>query len=523
MIKIKYIFWAFIIYYSISCIAQDVIVHGIVYADLNHNGQQEENEPGIPNVMVSNQKDVVLTNEQGKYELHVQEDCSIMITKPEDYDLPLSLPYHLPKFAHLYTKDAAKKFDFPLIPAKVKNNFKIVVIADPQVHSMAQVNYLRQDFVEPIMPHHFLFGIALGDLGYQANNMWHEYNSLMSQIPFPWFNVLGNHDVNYEEPTDEKSDKTFRKDVGANYYSFNYGQVHFIVLDSVFSFMRPKATKSIYKGLLTEKQLTWIKNDLSFVPKNKLIVFCSHIPLNTYTAEAYKANPKKYSLDKIKCSFIHNRNAFFDIVKDRKNILFLAGHTHGQKQDFLGKKHGFQDKNKIHHMICTTLSGGHWSGSLDERGVATAMQYDGIPNGYYVFNFKKNTYIYTFHAASKPSSYQMEIHCPNGTMTQKQCKESQILVNIFEHSPKTKTYYSIDHQEFKLMENIIAKDPKAEWFYELNPKRHKVLKAKKIRNIWVAPFPNLELGIHSITIKTVDMYKRVFQSSRVFFIQKGKK
>ena len=277
MKKIEQIFFAFLLYCSIFCIAQDVVVHGVVYADLNNNGQRDDNEKGIPNVMVSNQKDVVLTNEHGEYELHVQEDCSIVITKPENYDLPLSFPYRLPKFAYLYTKDAPKQFDFPLIPTKVKNNFKIVVIADPQVHSLAQVNYLRQDFVEPIMQRHFSFGIALGDLGFQDNGMWHEYNSLMSQISFPWFNVLGNHDVNYEEPTDEKSDKTFRKDVGANYYSFNYGQVHFIVLDSVVSFMQPKALKSSYKGWITEKQLIWIKNDLSFVPKDKLIVFCSHI------------------------------------------------------------------------------------------------------------------------------------------------------------------------------------------------------------------------------------------------------
>ena len=43
---------------------------------------------GIPGVMVSNQRQVVLTDENGYYELPLEEDCSIIVTKPAAYNFP---------------------------------------------------------------------------------------------------------------------------------------------------------------------------------------------------------------------------------------------------------------------------------------------------------------------------------------------------------------------------------------------------------------------------------------------------
>lgn len=39
---------------------------GFVFEDINRNGKFNRGEPGIPNVMVSNGKEVVMTNKRGK-------------------------------------------------------------------------------------------------------------------------------------------------------------------------------------------------------------------------------------------------------------------------------------------------------------------------------------------------------------------------------------------------------------------------------------------------------------------------
>jgi hypothetical protein len=50
------------------------IVTGVVFWDKNMNGVQDNREPGIPNVYVSNGKDVVQTDKQGLYTLPAYDE-----------------------------------------------------------------------------------------------------------------------------------------------------------------------------------------------------------------------------------------------------------------------------------------------------------------------------------------------------------------------------------------------------------------------------------------------------------------
>ena len=92
-------------------------------------------------------------------------------------------------------------------------------------------------------------------------------------IGIPWYNVVGNHDINFDSPTDKNSDETFHRHFGPNYYSFDYGAVHFIVLDDVEWSHQQANGKRGYIGGLDEDQLTFVKNDLALVPEKKLATF----------------------------------------------------------------------------------------------------------------------------------------------------------------------------------------------------------------------------------------------------------
>ena len=69
---------------------------GTVYHDLNKNGRKDAREPGIANVCVSNGKEVVKTDKNGKWTLPVGDDTGFFVIKPAEYSVPLTAD-NLPK------------------------------------------------------------------------------------------------------------------------------------------------------------------------------------------------------------------------------------------------------------------------------------------------------------------------------------------------------------------------------------------------------------------------------------------
>lgn len=93
----------------------DTFVVGTVFEDLNKDGRYEKGrEPGIPGVMVSNGRDVVLTNARGQYKLLNIYDhgknptepgaMTVFITKPAGYDVPVDAD-NVPQFFYYYIPD----------------------------------------------------------------------------------------------------------------------------------------------------------------------------------------------------------------------------------------------------------------------------------------------------------------------------------------------------------------------------------------------------------------------------------
>ena len=109
--------------------------------------------------------------------------------------------------------------------------------------------------------------------------------SIIGTIGLPWWNVGGNHDLNFEAPDRQRSRETFKRVFGPNYYAFFYSQTLFLMLDDV-DYLGTDKTKphgeGVYEGRLDATQLEFVRNVLTHTPPDTLIVMVLHIPLRTY-------------------------------------------------------------------------------------------------------------------------------------------------------------------------------------------------------------------------------------------------
>jgi len=381
----------------------------------------------------------------------------------------------------------------------------MIAFSDPQPRDSVEISYIRDDVVSEIIGTNAVLGITLGDVMYNDLSLFEYYNQIVAQVGIPFYNVPGNHDMNFKSPDDHYAMETFKRHFGPNYYSFDYGQVHFIVLDDVEWMGRDSTETSNYRGKIGSKQLQWLKNDLKFVPDEKLIVLSMHIPIYTFISNHESVN-------------ITDRDLLFEILQDRKHLLALAGHMHLTEHQYFDKTIGWNSPNQFHQIVCAAVSGSWWSGKKDESSIPIADQRDGVPNGYHIFHFDGNQYNERFKAARLDRDEQIRISFPYGQIPISYLQDSTIVANVFNASSKSVVKYRLDNSDFMPMKIKIQPDPFFKSIHKNNISDYPSwIKPRKSNHIFVAPFPNdLKTGIHTIEIITQDQYGREFKKVKIF-------
>src|SRR5699024_4126041 len=93
--------------------------------------------------------------------------------------------------------------NFGLLPGDASASFDILVFGDPQPYSVQEVKYFDEDVISPLAKaQKYQFGISLGDIVGDDLDLYPPYVRSISRVGIPWFNVMGNHDVNYDAKTD---------------------------------------------------------------------------------------------------------------------------------------------------------------------------------------------------------------------------------------------------------------------------------------------------------------------------------
>lgn len=485
---------------------------GVVYNDRNGNGVRDDGERGVGDVLVSNQREVVKTGRNGRWELPATEDTIFFVVKPEGWMTPVN-DHNIPQFYYIHKPAGSPGFrydgipptgplpdsiDFPLIRQDEPDQFKAVFFGDPQPRDQKELDYIARDVVQELIGTDAKFGVTLGDILFDDLSLFEANNALIGLIGIPWYNVIGNHDINFDARDDRDSDETYHRFFGPNYFAYEYGPVVFVALDNVrWGGARPNGTGG-YTSWLDGDQLAFLANLLPHIPRDKLILFMMHIPL--YDTQ--------------------DREKLFRLIEDRPYTMSVSGHTHWHAHRFLGEEEGWRGKDPHHHVVNVTVCGSWWSGEPDETGIPHAMMSDGGPNGYTFFNFDREKVVVDYKVARRPANYQMNVFAPDEVHAAN-ASTNFVYVNVFNGSERSTVRMRVgDRGEWRHVDKVLEADP---YFVQLKrqEKARPEMLGRALPNpgesahLWKARLPeNLPPGEHLISVQTEDMYGRVFHAAR---------
>ena len=196
------------------------------------------------------------------------------------------------------------------------------------------------------------------------------YNAIIGTIGLPWWNIGGNHDLNFEAPDRTLQPRDLQARLRAELLRL------LLCADAVpdarrrrLSRRRPDqaARRGKYEGRIDAAQLDFIRNVLAHTPDDTLIVVVMHIPLRTVS----RSGRPDDELDQPQGAVRAARRAgpirsASPATPTRPSITISTPPTAGA-----GRAH--------HHHVLTAVSGSWWSGPPDHRGVACADSRDGTP------------------------------------------------------------------------------------------------------------------------------------------------
>ena len=521
---------------------------GRVFIDENRNGLLDEGEVGLANVRVSNGASVVRTDATGRYRLAADEQTIIFITKPSNYAIPVNR-HMLPQFYYIHQPNGSPagmrykgieptgplpaEINFPLIERPEKKKFEALLFADTQPQTTRELDYIRDDVVAELVGSDAAFGMTMGDIMFDDLSMLPRYNAIISKIGIPWYNVPGNHEINFESPNDRYSLETFKKFYGPPYFAFEYADALFVVLDNIDYKGGGEADPADvrgnggYEARISRSQLQWLAEELKHVEQERLVFIATHAPLGSENGS--------YATD--------NREKLFRLLAGRPNLYSVAGHTHTTDHVYFDKDDGFAGPGKFHHHVLATVSGAWWSGPFDERGIAVSDQRDGTPNGYHILEVDSTDVAVRFKGAGKPADYQMRIvfdvahHQLNvngirdfkagelldGRISQDHLNAAAIIVNLFDGGPNSKVRYRIEDGEYRPLKRVLRKDPyMLEQYARHRSSKKTWVEATLSTHLFEADLDaNLPPGVHAITVQAEDEFGRLHHGHTVLEIVPG--
>ena len=327
-------------------------VRGIVFHDKNGNKQQDRGEPGIPGVAVSDQVGVVLTDAEGRFQLEATDLFNtIFISLPDGYQGD-------------FWQVRAPELSFPLRQDQAPQSFRFIHASDTHVDSLNLPRMARfRQMADSIGA---AFVIVSGDLIRDALRVtepvarayYEMYLGEIGKFSMPVFSGMGNHELfGIERDKSLVSEKhplygknMYRHYLGPDYYSFNFGGLHFVSVDAM------QYKNLYYYGGIDSLQLAWLEKDLAVIPKDMPVITFNHIPLVSpgFSFQDFE-NDDFYgpSLLNINGKLQHRHivSNFADLKKvigGRPYPLALSGHYHAAQEGyFVGAEPRFAQTSAI--------------------------------------------------------------------------------------------------------------------------------------------------------------------------------
>lgn len=321
-----------------------------------------------------------------------------------------------------------------------------------------------------------VFGIAVGDILFDDLSLYPEYERAVHRVGIPFFQVVGNHDLDLKSPTDPGSVETFQGRFGPTWYSFDRGPVHYVVLDDVFYY------GGGYIGHLDADQLAWLAQDLAFVEPGRPVVVFHHIPaLSRQFRRDGEARPEP-------SVSITNREALYRLLEPFDAHL-VSGHTHEHEHVFEGG---------VHEHILGTTCGAWWSDDIC---------HDGTPNGYAVFEFDGTGFRWRYKGTGLADDVRLRVY-PRGS---EPSAPDEIVANAWDWDPSCLVTWSEDGVRRGPMSRRIGRDPwaVARFTGPQRPSRRTWVEPSLSDHMFYAPVP---AHPGDIVVEFTDRFGRVFAS-----------
>lgn len=447
-------------------------------------GRVHSNGNGIKGVAVTDGLNITTTDNKGNYQLLSNNTAELVyISIPSGYAFPNEkgiAQFYMP----ISTKQGVFKADFNLEKLEVddsKHNF--VVWADTQMISEKDAELLKsqsapdlRDLVQTYSKGSLFHGIGCGDLVWDRFELFDDYREAINIAGIPFFNVIGNHDMDIDARTDDYSSKTFKKQFGPTYYSFNRGKIHYVVLDDVFFIGDAKK----YIGYISETQLQWLEQDLALVKPGSTVVVSLHIPTNTGAARRGK---KEEAIGGV----VSNRKQLYKILKPY-TVHIMSGHTHFNET--------WEEGNIMEHNH-GTVCGAWWTGPVCG---------DGTPNGYGVYEVDGSEIKWYYKSTQHPREHQVRIYGKGKSKD----NPDEVVANVWNWDPKWKIEWYEDGVHKGAMEQRVGVDP---WAVELYggaelPAKHKFVEPTLADHLFFAkPSANTK----EVLVKATDRFGNIYE------------
>lgn len=425
----------------------------------------------LAGVCVSDGFEVVQTDSQGYYEFKSNKAHKyVFVTLPSGY--AAESDGVIPKIWRKTAKavDDAERIDFHLIAEGDQSSHTMIVMGDihlaKRTNDRGQFAKFTSELNQYLAEHKGdkVYGLTLGDMtwdlywyanGYGFKEYLEDLNAVKGMQVF---HTIGNHDHDMNAVGDWETAVAYKDMLAPDYYSFNIGNIHYIVLDNIQCTnavaSKKDGTNRTYVDAVVPDDLNWLMHDLKYVSKDTPVVVAMHAALHNQNGTV--------SLD--------NGDALKAYFKGYENVIFVTGHTH---------KMWTVDKGNIHEYNTGAVCAAWWWAGYYYPALNIAQ--DGAPGGYRVMNVKGKSIDSYYKGTGRDANYQFRVYdrnCINidaaalapGKATEfdkdltkygaynTASNSNQVLINVWDYNSDWKISVTEGSKELKVSQ-ITAYDP----------------------------------------------------------------
>lgn len=422
----------------------------------------------VQGAVITDSDEIAVTDRKGFYYLNSAKRSGIVsISIPSGCEV--ACIDGMPAFWQRLSPEAGlvERHDFSLTAA---DNSRHAVIALTDIHLANNWDDNRQ-FQDVFMPRlrqevekcrregYRVYAVNMGDSSY--DRYWYEYDYSIGSFPgtlkeaafpVPMFCTMGNHDNDGATmqgvQVDFRAEAAYRDAMGPVRYSFNLGEVHYIMIDNVV-YKNSEGRVDNYDGIVgkrdydvyfTPETLSWLQKDLATV-KDRIapLVVAFHCPAIEYKS-GLSTNPIRSRLKKDGADPDSLLNEFTALFKDFPSVHFLTGHTH---KNLLCR--GSDDTSKYPYIANITDHNitavcGCWWQTKAQGGLSLSC--DGGPSGFEVFHMDGKDMDWYFVSNDDGASEQFRVFDMNAVRDYyRQSREVQLMLR---HYPERTDYRNVE-------------------------------------------------------------------------------